>query len=566
MKSNIITDQNSYISLNATVKLFDAQGNFQFENDLLAVQNYLKNEIYPKCLPFSTYEDKLNFLLAHNYYDAQLINLYQFAFLVKLHKHAQSYQFHFPSFVGAFKFYTSYALKSFDHKYYLEHYEDRVMMNALLFAQGNEEAAWYYVDEMMSGRYQPATPTFLNAGKKQRGEFVSCYLLRIEDNMESISRAVTVGLQLSKRGGGVSYCLTNLREFGAPIKQIQHQATGIIPVMKILEDVFSYANQLGQRQGAGAVYLNVFHPEIMRFLDSKRENADEKIRIKSLSLGVIIPDIAFELAKANAPMALFSPYDVFEFYQKPMSDIAISQEYYNMLNNPKIKKTYISARKLFLQIAEVQFESGYPFILFDDRANANNPHYKQRVIMSNLCSEIIQTNTPSELASDLTYQKIGEDVCCNLGSLNIAKVMEQGEVFHQTVARAVSALNTIAHVADLTSAPTIHHGNKKNRAIGLGVMNLHGFLATNQIYYDSVEAVDFVNCFFYALAFYAFKASNELAQKNQAPFANFMHTKYANGSYFDKYTKCAFDFFQPKTAKIKSLLKHYNFVLPTQQD
>lgn len=106
--------------------------------------------------------------------------------------------------------------------------------------------------------------------------------------MESISRAVTTSLQLSKRGGGVSILLSNLREMGAPIKKIENQATGVIPVMKILEDSFSYANQLGQRQGAGAVYLNVHHPDILSFLDTKRENADEKIRIKSLSLGVVI--------------------------------------------------------------------------------------------------------------------------------------------------------------------------------------------------------------------------------------------------------------------------------------
>lgn len=114
--------------------------------------------------------------------------------------------------------------------------------------------------------------------------------------------------------------------------------------MKILEDSFSYANQLGQRQGAGAVYLNVHHPDIMLFLDSKRENADEKIRIKSMSLGVVIPDIAFELAKNNEQMALFSPYDITKVYGKAMTDISITKEYYNMLKNRDISKTFISAR------------------------------------------------------------------------------------------------------------------------------------------------------------------------------------------------------------------------------
>lgn len=124
---------------------------------------------------------------------------------------------------------------------------------------------------MLHRRFQPATPTFLNAGKKRRGEYISCYLLRIEDNMESISRAIGTSLQLSKRGGGVALCLTNLREIGAPIKEIENQATGIVPVMKLLEDSFSYANQLGQRQGAGAVYLHAHHPEVLTFLDTKEK-------------------------------------------------------------------------------------------------------------------------------------------------------------------------------------------------------------------------------------------------------------------------------------------------------
>ena len=162
---------------------------------------------------------------------------------------------------------------------------------AMALADGDEQLALDLIEEIMSGRFQPATPTFLNEGKVQRGEPVSCFLVRIEDNMESISRGINSALQLSKRGGGVALLLTNLREMGAPIKRIENQSSGVIPVMKLLEDSFSYANQLGARQGAGAVYLHAHHPDIMRFLDTKRENADEKIRIKTLSLGVVIPDI-----------------------------------------------------------------------------------------------------------------------------------------------------------------------------------------------------------------------------------------------------------------------------------
>lgn len=565
-ENNIVIDKNSYVSLNATVKLFDEKGNFQFENDLLAVNNYLETEILPKFQKFNSVQERFDFLIQNQYYDEAIISKYDLEFLNLISNKAKSYNFKFPSFMGAVKFYTSYALKTFDGNFYLEHYEDRVIMNALLLAQGNKEDALKYLNEIMSGRFQPATPTFLNAGKKQRGEYVSCYLIRIEDNMESISRAVTTGLQLSKRGGGVSYCLTNLREFGSPIKNIKNQATGIIPVMKILEDVFSYANQLGQRQGAGAVYLNIFHPDIIKFLDSKRENADEKIRIKSLSLGVIIPDIAFKLAKENKEMALFSPYDIANVYKKSMSDISITNEYDNLLNNPKIKKTYVSARKLFQQIAEVQFESGYPFILFDDTVNENNPIKNSRIVMSNLCSEIAQVNTVSYLNTDLSYKSLGEDVCCNLGSINIDKAVKDGSEFEQTVYYAIKALNSVSNIADLTSAPTIQNGNNNNHAVGLGAMNLHGFLAIHNIFYDSNEAVDFTNMFFYALAYYAFLASNKIARETKFIFKDFKNSKYADGTYFDKYINCEKNYWEPKTELIKKILAKYNFYIPTQED
>src|SRR5690606_7186204 len=261
-------------------------------------------------------------------------------------------------------------------------------------ADGDEQFALSLVDEIIAGRFQPATPTFLNAGTTARGELVSCFLLRIEDNMESIARGINSALQLSKRGGGVALSLTNLREAGAPIKQIENQSSGIIPVMKLLEDSFSYANQLGARQGAGAVYLHAHHPDIMRFLDTKRENADEKIRIKTLSLGVVIPDITFELAKNNEDMYLFSPYDVERIYGMPFSEISVSEKYREMVEDKRIRKKKIKAREFFQIIAEIQFESGYPYIMFEDTVNRANP-IAGRITMSNLCSEILQVSEAS---------------------------------------------------------------------------------------------------------------------------------------------------------------------------
>lgn len=561
MTDNLNND--SYISLNALAKFKDEKGNYNFKADKEATKQYLENHIEPRMKKFASLEEKLAYLVDNDYYDKKVLDLYTAKFIKEIFKLAYAQNFSFLNFMGAAKFYKAYALKTNDNKQFLERFEDRAVMNALFLANGNEELALNLVKDIISNRFQPATPTFLNAGKKRRGEYISCYLLRVEDNMESISRAISTSLQLSKRGGGVALCLTNLRELGAPIKKMKNLSSGIIPVMKLLEDSFSYANQLGQRQGAGAVYLSAHHPQIMQFLDTKRENADEKVRIKSLSLGVVIPDITFELAKENKKMALFSPYDIKREYGKPMSDISITKEYQNLLNNPRIKKTFISARKFFQTIAEVQFESGYPYIMYEDTVNRRNPQKKLgRIVMSNLCSEIAQVNTPSTYNEDLSFNKTGYDVCCNLGSLNIAAAMNSADKLGSLVSDSVQALNRVARSSDLDCAPSIEKGNKANRAIGLGAMNLHGFLATNHIYYDSPEAVEFTGIFFYTIAYHAFKESNKLAEKYGA-FKGFKDSSYASGDYFKKFID---EEVSPKTDKIKEIVAKYKLVIPTKED
>lgn len=561
MTDNLNND--SYISLNALAKFKDEKGNYNFKADKEATKQYLENYIEPRMKKFASLEEKLAYLVDNDYYDKKVLDLYTAKFIKEIFKLAYAQNFSFLNFMGAAKFYKAYALKTNDNKQFLERFEDRAVMNALFLADGNEELALNLVKDIISNRFQPATPTFLNAGKKRRGEYISCYLLRVEDNMESISRAISTSLQLSKRGGGVALCLTNLRELGAPIKKVKNLSSGIIPVMKLLEDSFSYANQLGQRQGAGAVYLSAHHPQIMQFLDTKRENADEKVRIKSLSLGVVIPDITFELAKENKKMALFSPYDIKREYGKPMSDISITKEYQKLLNNPRIKKTFISARKFFQTIAEVQFESGYPYIMYEDTVNRRNPQKKLgRIVMSNLCSEIAQVNTPSTYNEDLSFNKTGYDVCCNLGSLNIAAAMNSADKLGSLVSDSVQALNRVARSSDLDCAPSIEKGNKANRAIGLGAMNLHGFLATNHIYYDSPEAVEFTGIFFYTIAYHAFKESNKLAEKYGA-FKGFKDSSYASGDYFKKFID---EEVSPKTDKIKEIVAKYKLVIPTKED
>ena len=555
-----------YHALNAMLNLYDADGRIQFGKDKAAEREYVTGHVATNTKRFESTGERLRYLIDHQYYAPAVFERYSPEFLDGFYAHAESSGFEFGTFLGAFKFYTSYALKTFDGKLYLEDFPQRCAAVALELAAGNEQRAVEYLDEMLSGAFQPATPTFLNLGKAQRGEAVSCFLVRIEDSMESISRGINAALQLSKRGGGVALLLSNLRELGAPIKHIENQSSGVIPVMKLLEDSFSYANQLGARQGAGAVYLNAHHPDILRFLDTKRENADEKIRIKSLALGVVIPDVTFELAKKKAKMALFSPYDAERVYGKPFADISITEHYDEMVADDRIRKTYIDAREFFTTLAEIQFESGYPYIVFEDTVNRANP-IAGRITMSNLCSEILQVQEASSYNEDLTYSHVGRDVSCNLGSLNIAKAMDAG--LAGTVETAIRALTSVSEHTRIDAVPSIRRANDEGHAIGLGQMNLHGFLAREGIQYGSEEALDFTDMYFMTVAYHAYRASHTLAVEHGTAFRGFADSAYAKpageGNYFDKYTDGRRSL-APRTELVRALFERFGVAIPTEAD
>lgn len=548
-----------YLSLNAELNFYGPDKQIQFGKDQEATRRYFLDHVNQNTVFFHTLKEKLDYLVEEDYYEKEFLDKYKFSFIKKLYQRAYNFKFRFKSFVGAYKYYSSYTLKTFDGNRYLERFEDRVTACALYLADGSEALATDLMDEIISGRYQPATPTFLNAGKKQRGEFVSCFLISIEDDLNSIGRAINSALQLSKRGGGVALNLTDIRASGDPIKKIENQSSGVIPVMKLLEDSFSYANQLGARQGAGAVYLHAHHMDILTFLDSKKENADEKIRIKTLSLGVVIPDVTYELAAKNDYMYLFSPYDVEKEYGKPFSEIDITAEYANMVDNGEIRKKKIKARDFLQDLAEVQFQSGYPYIMFADNVNRQNP-IKGTIKMSNLCTEILQVQESSIVNNDQSYEKLGKDISCNLGSSNIAQMLESKD-FGKSVDIAVRSLSYVSDISKIDAVPTIDSGNKRSHAIGLGAMNLHGALAEHDIMYGSKEGLDFTNMYFYSVAYYALTASKNIAKERGETFDGFEDSTYATGTYFDKYVEQEWT---PQFDKVKAAFK--NVHIPTQQD
>lgn len=539
-----------WILLNNEV-MIKKDNDYQLDKDKEAVRSYFLDYVNKNTVFFYTLKEKIDYLIENNYYE-NLYEQYTFEEIMRVYALIYERKFRFPSFMSAFKFFQNYALRDDSGEKFLERYEDRIACISLYLGQGSVEQAIKFAELLVNQEYQPATPTFLNGGKRRSGELVSCFLDEIGDSLNSIGYAINSSMKLSSIGGGVALNLSKLRGRSEAIKGVEGRASGVLPIMKLLEDVFSYANQLGQRPGAGAAYLNIFHSDIEEFLDCKKINVDEKVRIKSLSIGVVVPDKFMELAEKDEPFYIFYPHSVFRQYGQHLDDMDMNKMYHELVDNPKVRKKRLSARVMLVKIAQTQKESGYPYLFFKD--NANREHALKdigEVKFSNLCTEIMQLSEVSEINDYYQEDIIRRGISCNLGSLNVATVMENKRI-KEAVSISIDALTVVTDISNIDVVPSIKKANEELHSVGLGAMNLHGFFAKNFISYESKEALDFCNVFFMMMNFYSLQRSMEIAKERKKTFKDFDKSEYAKGTYFDKYLKLEY---LPQTDKVKSLFE-----------
>lgn len=547
-----------YLELNNQLMQRDADGFFLLDKDREAARLFME-EVAAKSPAFAHTTEKVRYMIENDYYE-DVYRDYSEAEVEEVYDLTHSYGFQFPSYMAASKFYTDYALRTNDRSLYLEHYPDRVAVVALYLGRGDPAVAKALAASMMEQRLQPATPTFLNAGKKRRGEMVSCFLLEMDDSLNSINYILGTCMQLSKIGGGVAVNLSKLRGRGEPIKGVEGAAKGIMPVLKLLEDAFSYADQMGQRKGSGAAYYNIFGWDVLEFLDSKKINADEKTRLKTLSIGLIVPAKFYELAEQNRPLYVFAPYSVYKAYGRYMDDLDMDEMYELLVTDQRVKKKEVmSAREMLVKIAAIQLESGYPYIM--NKSNANRSHALKglgTVNMSNLCTEIFQIQEVSEIADYGQPDVIRRDISCNLASLNIANVMDSGKL-EESVREGITALTAVSDMTGVSNAPGVVKANRELHSVGLGAMNLHGYLAKSKIAYESPEARDFVRTFFMMVNYYSLAQSMEIARERGVVFEGFEQSEYASGGYFHKYTETDF---RPATDKVGALFRNMEIPSP----
>lgn len=392
-----------------------------------------------------------------------------------------------------------------------------------------------------------ATPTLTNAGKTY-GQLSSCFIDTVDDSLQSIYDVNTDVAQLSKHGGGIGVYMGKVRGRGSAIKGFKGMSSGVVPWIRQLNNTAVSVDQLGTRKGAIAVYLDVWHIDIEPFLDLRLNNGDERMRAHDIFLGVCIPDYFMEQVEKRGDWYLFDPHEVREvmgfsledFYDEEKGNGSWRKKYLQCIENERLSKKKVPAIEIMKRIMISQLETGTPFMFYRDEVNRKNNNAHAGIIYcSNLCTEITQNQSPTELIEQFVEHdeivvkkyKPGDFVVCNLSSINLGRAVSDG-VLERLIPIQVRMLD---NVIDINTLPVkqAQLTNKKYRAIGLGTFGWHHLLALKGIRWESEEAVQYADELYEKIAYLTIKASMELSiEKGHYPL--FPGSKWATGAYFNE--------------------------------
>lgn len=430
--------------------------------------------------------------------------------------------------------------------------ERNLIIAMALMRQEKKEERLDFVKAMywsLSNRYQTvATPTMKHAGLSY-GQYSSCFIDTVDDSLDGIYLDNHDVARLSKDGGGIGVYMGKIRAKGSSIKKFLNISSGLLPWMKQLNNTAVSVDQLGQRQGAIAVYTDIWHKDAPMFIDAKLNNGDERYRTHDLSLGLSIPDIFMEAVEARGKWYLFDPHEIRtkmgwsleDSYDEEVGSGTFRTRYQQLVDNPDISKVEVEAIQLMVQILRSQKETGYTFMFYRDEVNRQNANKHLGIIYcSNLCTEITQNMSPSTITEEyivneegesytMTKRKHGDFVVCNLASINLATALK-ADVLAQLIKIIVRGLDNVIDLNNL-GVKQAQTTNQKYRAIGLGTFGWHHHLAINGIKWESEDAVEESDIVYEEIAYLAIQASHELAVE-KGSYPAYPGSEWNTGEYF----------------------------------
>ncbi|MBN8209984.1 ribonucleoside-diphosphate reductase subunit alpha [Bacillus sp. NTK071] len=389
-----------------------------------------------------------------------------------------------------------------------------------------------------------ATPTLSNAGKSY-GQLSSCFIDTVDDSLRGIYDSNTDVATVSKNGGGIGAYLGKIRSRGSDIKGFKGNSSGVLPWMKQLNNTAVSVDQLGQRQGAVAVYLDVWHKDVLDFLDAKLNNGDERMRTHDLFTGLCIPDIFMEAVENRADWHLFDPHEVRQIMGFSLEDVydkekgagEFRMKYAECVNHPELSRKTVPAIEIMKRVMKSQLETGTPYMFYRDTVNRANPNkHAGMIYASNLCTEIMQNMSATTVEEEITKDgKIiitktpGDYVVCNLSSINLGRAVT-ANVLKRLIPIQVRMLDNVIDINTI-EVPQAQLTNEKYRSIGLGTFGWHHLLAKKGIVWESHEAANYADELYETINYLTIQASYELAVE-KGSYSLFEGSDWQNGEYF----------------------------------
>ncbi|MWV45789.1 ribonucleoside-diphosphate reductase subunit alpha [Paenibacillus sp. HJL G12] len=416
-----------------------------------------------------------------------------------------------------------------------------------------KEAYW-----AMSNIYMTAaTPTMSNAGKKVAGQLSSCFIDTVDDSLEGIFDSNTDVARLSKMGGGIGVYLGKVRARGSDIRGHKNTSSGVIPWIRQLNNTAVSVDQLGTRKGAVAVYLDVFHKDILAFLDLKLNNGDERMRAHDVFHGVCIPDLFMEAVQERHEWNLFCPHEVKkvmgwkdekgtplgleDFYDETVGQGEFREKYAEAVAHPLLSRITVPAIDIMKRVMKSQLETGTPYMFYRDTVNRSNPNRAHGMVYSsNLCTEIMQNQSATVVEKEelvtkdgqtrIVISKIpGDFVVCNLNSIHLARAVP-ADVLERLIPIQVRMLDNVIDINNIEVLQA-QYTNSQYRAVGLGTFGLHHLLALEGIRWESDAAVEYNDNLYEKINYLLVRSSMELA-KEKGRYAKFEGSDWESGAYF----------------------------------
>lgn len=431
----------------------------------------------------------------------------------------------------------------------LELPQERFMVVAmhLGLAEKPEERIEYvkkFYDLMSLHKMTVATPTLANAGKSWY-QLSSCFISTVGDDLWSIYDVNQKFAQVSKHGGALGIYTGKIRSLNSEIRGNKDSSGGVVPWIRLYNDTAVAVDQLGTRKGSCSVTLDIWHKDILEFLEIKRNNGDDRRKAHDVFPAVSIPNLFMKLLKERETWCLFDPYeirkemgyDLFDFYDDG-DNLLFTEKYYECVNNENISRVEIPTLELMKGILRSAFETGTPFIFFRDTVNEANPNkHCGMIYASNLCHEIAQNTSESTLVSDtledgraIQITQVGDMVTCNLNSINLGRVTK--EELKDVIPLQVRMLDNVITLNRLPIRDAAHTSTKY-RAIGLGTSGYHQHLVQRGIKWETDEHLDYMDDLYEEINYQTIKASMELAKEREA-YPMFKGSEWETGKYFER--------------------------------